>query len=230
VIQAKDEELQWKLKAKDDTIQAKDDTIRAKDDTIRAKDGELHRTLKDKDDLIRAKDAVIRSNEKILELVHIRLGETTATLWEIEGKLNLRCAIEEFEKRASLSEKKDATNRFKKWSAMLQANTGNIAHFLLEEDRPMTDAEVDRWARAAQELYQALSTMVHTSRDMQIVINAARLNPDPLKLAICMAKATPIPYQVVNEPDKKDTGGEKGIVDGGSSDVDVAAVAMEIER
>jgi uncharacterized protein Smg (DUF494 family) len=169
------------IRAKDDLIQATNDDLQRTLKVIQAKDDDLHRMLKMKDDLIQAK-------ENILESVQSRLAETTAMLWQIEGKLNLRNAIEKFEDRAPL--KQDGTNRTTKWSAMLEANTGNIAHLLLEEDRPMTTAEVDRWARAAKDLYKALSTMVHTSRDMEIIINAARLNPDPLKLAICTAKAT----------------------------------------
>jgi len=213
------------LKAKDETIRAKDDelhrALKATDAMVQAKDDELHRALKATDETIRAKDEILVS-------VKSQLAQTTAMLWLIEGKLNLRNAIEKFEERAP--PKHGGTQRTTKWSAMLEANTGNIAHLLLEEDRPMTAAEVDRWARAAKDLYKALSTMVHTSRDMEIIINAARLNPDPLKLAICTAKATPIPYRVVNEPDEETTGGEKSIADGGSGDVDVAAVAKGGER
>ena len=114
-----------------------------------------------------------------------------------EGRLNLRNTIENFENRALGWESELVISyRAKKWSSMLKANTSGIAHLLLEERRPMTAAEVDRWAQAAQDLYKSLSSNVHYSLGSRIEINASLLDPDPLKLAICMAKATPIPFLV----------------------------------
>jgi len=225
------------LQAKDYLIRAMEKelhrTIEGKDDLIRAMEKDLHRTIEGKNEVIRAKNDLVRAKDDLLREVRSKLAETTAMLWHIEGKLNLRNTIEKFEDRAPPKWESELARslRAKKWSAMLKANTDNIAVLLLEEDRQMTDDEVSRWVRAAQDLYNALSASVHTSRDMKIVINAARLNPDPLKLAVCTARATPIPYSVENELDVATSiGGRKDSGDGASGSVDVAGITKEMSE
>ena len=201
MIQAKDDELHRMLKCKDDIIRTKDDIIRTKDNIIRMNDEGLHRRVESKEAVIRAEDEMYRAHDELLQLVRSQLADTTAKLWQNEGRLNLRNTIENFENRALGWESELVTSyRAKKWSSMLKANASGIAHLILEERRPMTAAEVDRWLRAAQDLYKSLSSNVHYSLGSRIEINASLLDPDPLHLAICTAKATPIPFLVTRQP------------------------------
>jgi len=226
-LRAKDGELLRALKGKDDVIQAKDGellrALKGKDDVIQAKDGELLRALKGKDDVIQAKDDVIRAkNDELHRLIHganEKLAETTAELWQIQGKLNLRNAIENFEKRAPLGWKSEAGNsdRERQWKALLKANTSDISTKILNDTREMTDADIARWVRAAQELYKTLSASIHLSNENMVIIDASRLRPDPLTLARCIVAATPLPARLLGETDG--AAGDEDRGDGGGMDV-----------
>jgi hypothetical protein len=226
-LRAKDGELQRALKGKDEQLRAKDGellrALKGKDDVIQAKDGELLRALKGKDDVIQAKDDVIRAkNDELHRLIHganEKLAETTAELWQIQGKLNLRNAIENFEKRAPLGWKSEAGNsdRERQWKALLKANTSDISTKILNDTREMTDADIARWVRAAQELYKSLSASIHLSNENVVIIDASRLRPDPLTLARCIVAATPLPARLLGETDG--AAGDEDRGDGGGMDV-----------
>ena len=204
--------------------------IQSKDEQLRAKDGELLRALQGKDDVIQAKDDVIRAkNDELHRLIHVnkqlldganeKLAETTAELWQIQGKLNLRNAIENFEKRAPLGWKSEAGNsdRERQWKALLKANTSDISTKILNDTREMTDADIARWVRAAQELYKTLFASIHLSNENVVIIDASRLRPDPLTLARCIVAATPLPARLMGETDG--AAGDEDRGDGGGIDV-----------
>jgi hypothetical protein len=102
--------MTYLLQAKDDSIRATEKelhrTIEGKDEVIRATEKELHRTIEGKDEVIRAKDDLVRAKDDLLREVRSKLAETTAMLWHIEGKLNLRNTIEKFE-ATSIGGRKD---------------------------------------------------------------------------------------------------------------------------
>jgi hypothetical protein len=208
-LRAKDGELQRALKGKDDVIQAKDDVIRAKND-------ELNRVVKGNEDELHR---LIHMNKQLLHGANEKLAETTAELWQIQGKLNLRNAIENFEKRAPLGWKSEAGNsdRERQWKALLKANTSDISTKILNDTREMTDADIARWVRAAQELYKTLSASIHISNENEVIIDASRLRPDPLTLARCIVAATPLPARLMGETDG--AAGDEDRSDGGGMDV-----------
>jgi hypothetical protein len=132
-------------------------------------------------------------------------------LMMLRNRLLLVHAIEDYENKDHM-ENEISNMQFKlggkisfreaTWHLILESNRDNIVTLLIDENRPMTADEVEKWIAVALDLYRAASDdhIYNTFSPGKITINSntKALAADAIKLAVAVCKKLPVPYSLLS--------------------------------
>ena len=166
--------------------------------------------LASKEETIREAAAKDAAKDGMIRLQHDIIAEKNAALMDLQGRLALRFVVEEFEKKATKAEtdamkivlksKGVVTNpsdRQATWEVILRSKMNVIGKHLIGENRALTEEEINRWVKAAQELYQMASKYIHNYSPNEVSINTVWLPEDAVTLAISICETLPVKYTVI---------------------------------
>ena len=210
---------------KDETIRIQDAIIAQKDETIRVQAAALAREAAalareaaSKEEMVRvlvaAKEEADRFNRDII-------AQKNAKLMDLQGRLALRFAVDEFEKKVTWAEVDHMTlllklrrgggeapsTREATWEVILRSEMNLIAKHLIGEYRALTDEEVKRWVIAVQDLYRVASKYMDNYSPDKVSINTVGLSEDAITLAVGICETLPVTYTLIEREESANPAG-----------------------
>ena len=158
--------------------------ISSKDDLIKSLNERINSTETSKDEIVKSKDETIK--------------ELKTKVMDLEGRLSIRCLIEDFENSVEVTFKtKNQSKRYSVWTEIFNKNIKGICN-LLSPNAALTSEEKDEYISVATEIYKKASKNIHNYYSYCLTIDASIFTENEIDLVVAICRATPINFNVVS--------------------------------